>query len=161
MSMLDFYFVFVVAFLGAYAGKENTTKLYRRLGIPTLIILYVFYYTNCLISVLVGLFVSIVLSMGYGENSVLKKIFSRDFYIRSVVALLLSLSFLPLVLFCAVYYKLYIVLSIYLVFGWAVFGGDEVIKDEGKIHGLLIEDLILYGILGLYCTLLLTNYIKL
>ena len=92
--------------------------------------------------------------MGYGlpdkndEGSFLGRIavkISRkyaDALVRGFVAILLSVPLFILNSSKAVFP------AILLIAMWILFGGDTFIKNEGKIAGLLIEDLILYGMLG-------------
>ena len=65
-------FVFLISFLGAYAGIENTSKNWRRVGIPVISTIYAYSQMWSIVGWLKSLwtvsimFMSFFLSMGYG-----------------------------------------------------------------------------------------------
>lgn len=153
-------FILITAFLGAYAGKARTQLFWRRLLIPLLAALYAI-SKHLTVASLAPLLWAIPLSMGYGlpdENdsgSFLGRLAVRisrryaDAIVRGIIAVLLSI---PLFILAGAQALLP---AFILIIVWALFGGDAIIKGEGLVAGLLVEDLILYGALGLSLVLAL------
>lgn len=146
----------ITAVLGAYAGKEGTSLFWRRFGIPLLLSAYACWVKNSFTGLWL-MFLWPILSIGYGipdetdEGSTLGRFFKRHFKypssaLRGFIAVLMALCFLPLVGDGV----RWTIGSIVLILVWMCFGGDDVVKGEGEIAGLLVEDLILYGTLGAY-----------
>ncbi len=146
-------FILTTAILGAYAGKSGTSLSYRRLFLPLAATIYALHLHYKAAS-LVPLLWAIPLSLGYGlpdkndDGSFLGRIavkISRryaDALVRGFIAVLLSIPLFILNPHRAIPAALLLIIS------WALFGGDSFIKNEGKIAGMLVEDLILYGVLG-------------
>lgn len=80
---------------------------------------------------------------------------------RGFIAVLLSLSLSGLVFLHQVSLPTWLVASALLGAFWFVFGGDDIIKGEGRVKllgkDLLVEDLILYGALGVYANCLING----
>ena len=146
----------VTAILGAYAGAEGTSLAFRRVGIPLICGVYAFCVTGHLWAILPYLGWFGVLSLGYGKpdgtdaGSWLGRVFKRDMLIRGFLAVLFSLCMLLTVSD----YHGWVLKSGLLILIWSIFGGDDIVKNEGTVRlfgkEVLIEDLILYGSLGGY-----------
>ena len=159
-GVIGMLFVFLIALLGAYAGASGTSLAFRRLGIPFLAGVYSALKTGDWKVGLVFLIWIAFLSMGYGKpdendsGSFLGRIFKRDCIIRPVIACLLALPTLVFVKIGTISFLSWYVATNWLIIIWGLFGGDDVIDKEGKIRflgkDLLVEDLVVYGMLGLY-----------
>lgn len=145
----------LIAFLGAYAGKEGTSLAWRRWGIPAVLIAYAWptYEAKALILLLL----IPILSIGYGEDALLRKWAEKvtaypNALTRSIIAGLAAVVIMSIV---GPGMKEFF-WTLFLTIIWYNFGGDDIIKNEGTIGGLLVEDLILYSALGLYASVLLS-----
>ena len=81
-------------------------------------------------------FLMFLLAIGYGENSALMKVFKRDWIVRIVYGILLSIPFLILGVWIA---------PILLAGAWSIRAGGFKIY---KTYDFLFEDLIRYTTLG-------------
>lgn len=157
----------ITAILGAYAGAEGTSLTWRRIGIPLICAIYTFIHTRQIWAVLPYLLWIAIFSLGYGKpdkddkGSFLGRLLKKDSLIRGFIALLLSLCLSAEVFLHQVTLMLWLGCSAVLVGIWAIFGGDEIVKGEGKIRllgkDLLVEDLILYGAVGGYISCLING----
>jgi len=113
-----------IIFLYAYGGADNTSKAWRRIGVPLVISLYLWN--------LLGLLMVIPLMIGYGETSWLCKLCKSNILTRlvigtimAIILCLLKLSLLPL-----------------LFIAWYVLWTAILKIDDYEIKGLLVEELL-------------------
>jgi hypothetical protein len=156
--------------LGTFSGSNDTSKAWRRWGIPTLIVgVGVFHSWWCILSFcIVG-----ILSMGYGvpddfdDGSDLGRFWYKilgadtlkiDFAVRGTIALLviISMLYVPIVggswllygVMSAVYFLIHVAFS-------AIISGEPVWHVDK--YEFLSEDLIVYTNLGVYCLTLVSS----
>lgn len=129
---------FGMLFSGLIGGQGH--KWLRRYGIPIIAII-----GGKFNKILPYLFIGGVLSIGYGENSILMRILGADGLVRLVYAILLSLPFL----FWGM--KRWITACIALILSFQVRAGS--LGHIGSFD-VLIEDIVRYSVLG---TLLIIN----
>lgn len=155
-------------FLGSYAGASNTSKQFRRIGIPCIIASMAYGYTQNLWVLTIGLMI-LVLSIGYGtpshndEGSVLGKFWHKitkgnelytNLLTRGTISILICLSLLsiPIIKNNWNLYKLCslgIILS-YTNFTWRDLGTFKFLKKD-----LLWSEFIVYfSIVGLSAILI-------
>lgn len=157
-------------FLGSYAGAENTSKMWRRLGIPFILTWYLFFTTFNWLSLLL-MFMIFPLSIGYGlpcektgdEGSSLGRFyynFSKENWkianvlLRVHIALLIGVSCLIIPLlkgnWSPYIWGVFIVCWVNGLFSWQ---NLKSIKIFGK--DLLISEMVTWGIIGYYITILI------
>lgn len=131
----------VCGFLGAYGGTEGTSLAWRRIGIPAYLSAIGCYLVG--IKALIFLLMIGIFSLGYGEDSWLRKIYHKDYLVRGFIGLLCGA-----VIYAVSRHWWGLLVSVV----WAIFGGDAIIDNEGAIRlmgkKLLVEDLVVYGITG-------------
>jgi len=139
---IKFLFSFICTILGALGGQG--LKFLRRYFIPLILISLAFYkYKNPFVFLLLSLIGCY--SLGYGENSFLRKLFNgSNILTRGFISLLKCLSFLILVILSSKW-LVYIlggilIISIGSFISWRDLGVIKVFNKE-----LLIVDLIVYG----------------
>ena len=130
--------VVIVTIMGMVGGQM--VKGVRRFGIPGITMSWTTYKATkekpkwreyCLV------LLAFILSMGYGENSWLRKLCKEDWITRIAYGLILSVPFLVLQLWVA---------PLVLALAWSVrAGGFKIYKD----YDFLLEDLVRYFALGL------------
>ena len=143
---------FINTILGVLGGQG--LKFLRRYFIPLILTSLAFYkYRNPFVFLLLSLIGCY--SLGYGENSFLRKLFNgSNILTRGFISLLKCLSFLVLVILSGKW-LIYILGSILIILtgsliSWRDLGTIKVFNKE-----LLIVDLIVYGIDSLVGVLLL------
>lgn len=149
--------------LGAYAGSQNTSKAWRRYGIPFIIVVFGCFHTwwSLLSLSLIG-----ILSSGYGipdgndSGSSLGRFWYKvfdshkmiDVGVRGTIGLLIIISCLyaPILSQKWVFYGVSagVYLLIHILFT-AIISGEPVIKTGNK--QFLVEDFIAYAALGAFC----------
>lgn len=150
----------ITAILGAYAGAEGTSLAWRRVGIPAVMFArHLLHHLPPAGLITYALWVGI-LSLGYGipdehdKGSFLGRWLKKDWLVRGFIAISLSIASALQVFTGGATTLRWLLCSCVLGAIWAVFGGDSVVKGEGKVRllgkDLLVEDLILYGSLGGY-----------
>jgi hypothetical protein len=132
------------ALLGALGGSRNSSKLFRRLGIPVLVAIAALclekYWYLASAAALIG-----VLSMGYGETSWLRRMCDGDdAATRMVYGMFFMFCFLPA--FSSVVLAVMAIVATGFVFGmFGVMLKNEPVIEIGKLQ-LLVEDMIVYGV---------------
>ena len=128
-----FLTVLISSIFGMWGGQKN--KAVRRFGIPFL-------------SLIVGkkkalpfLLLPIILSMGYGENSILYEKLGSDTLVRFVYAVLLSIPF--------IFYGFirWVISCVLLVLVFQVHAGS--LGHIGWFGDILLEDIFRYSALGI------------
>ena len=143
---------FLIGILGAFAGSEGTSLLWRRCGIPLI-------FTVCALIELKSLWVIFLmtiwgwLSLGYGEDSFLRKLYKGNNYLtRGTIGILISLSFLviPVIRSNWIFYFLGSlgIILVYALNSWRGYG-QFILKWKGKNIYLLKVDMVTYGVLGM------------
>jgi len=167
-----FLFITIIlsGILGALGGAENSSKLYRRLGIPMVLILngYLILHTHWTYSLLLLI---LPLSIGYGtydssdpKNSLLieffykktQSIFKASYFTKGIIALVTILCLLPIVIIKHNYIP-FIIGSIGIILTYL----EISIKDNGTFYlfkkQLLKTDFYVYSLLT-SCILIIIYY---
>ena len=156
----------ICALLGAWGGAENTTKGWRRVGIPLTIASFALCVLRRLWLLTTGS-LGFVLSLGYGvPNPYVSKpskigkfwynVFNKNeklamIFTRLTIGLLKGMCILsiPIIKGCWIPY----IIAVLLICAVNIlFGGDALIRNEGTItlfgKKLLWEEIIIHGIVG-------------
>jgi len=162
----------ITGLLGAYGGAENTSKGWRRVGIPLLLtIIALLMLKNWWVLTIMSL--AGVLSLGYGMPCPLdavpsklglfwSKVFKNpkraEIAVRATIGLLQGLSVIIIPILKGNWYG-YFVASLWIIVVNIFLGGNAFIKDEGTFNflgkELLVEEYVIYFWLGLIVSLLL------
>ena len=160
----------ICGLLGAYGGAEGTSKNWRRLGIPILLTILALIVLRNHWVLTMGL-LGIVLSLGYAippgnssdlgyffYNTFKEDLFLTDISTRMAIGSLIGLTLLSIPIIKG-NWLLYIFACFIICMVNGLFGGDGIIKREGMFYlfgkDLLVEDIILYGVLGLCVSVLI------
>lgn len=143
---------FIIGFLGAYSGSEGTSLLWRRCGIPvifTICALIEIQHISCIFLMSIWGW----LSLGYGEDSFLRKLYKGNNYLtRGTIGFLISLSFLVIPILKGNFF-IYSIFSIAIILTWSLISwrdfGTVIFKFKRKQYYLLKVDFICYGLLGI------------
>lgn len=134
----------ICSFLGAWGGSRNTSRAWRWLGIPLVLVIasllrYSFSYLNFLPLLCAG-----PLSLGYGEDAFLRKLFrGSNLWTRLTIGVLSAviLFFVNMPNWWVLYIP-----AMYVLWG-VLIPGEPVIRF-GK-YEILVEDLLIYWSYGL------------
>lgn len=132
------------AILGALGGSRNSSKLFRRLGIPLLVAIaavslgkHTFLYTS------IGLFV-VLAWCGYGDESWIRRIAKSDSATRFIYGALFGAAFWPgITSLQAGILSIVATACVFDLFG-VLLKNEPVIEIGDK--QLLVEDMIVYGV---------------
>ena len=155
-------------FLGAYGGADQTSKNWRRIGIPLLltILAYLILQSYYCITIMI---MCAMLSLGYGipdptdEGSHLGRFFYNlfkgnhlraDIFTRGTIGLLVSLTLIPIPILKH-NWILYLICSlgiiiVYALISWRNLGVTKLLGKE-----LLLSDIYTYSTLTLLATILI------
>lgn len=143
---------FLIGFLGSFAGSEGTSLLWRRCGIPlifTICALFEIQHISCIFLMSIWGW----LSLGYGEDSFLRKLYNGNNYLtRGTIGLGISLSFLVIPILKGNWMFYFLgslgIILVYAFNSWRGYG-QFIIKSKNKIYYLLKVDFVTYSVLGI------------
>jgi len=162
---------FIIGFLGAYAGSENTSLLWRRCGIPVI-------FTMCALIATMNIYTFFLMSLwgwfsiGYGipdatdEGSTIGRFwynifnnkFLTDIFTRGTVALGICFSFSIMPILKGNWLIYFIgciqILFIYMYNSWRGYGVIA-FKIKEKNYQLCYSDIVTYMVLGISGLLIL------
>jgi hypothetical protein len=124
-------------------GADGYSKLYRRIGVPLVVLINSLFVAKISVGLSVLAFVLLFgsLSAGYGVNSRLTKFLKDPYLVRGVVGFLCALSALPLMWGNWNLFGYYTVMLV----SWWTFNGNQKFKFEAEIEefgmGIMISSL--------------------
>ena len=144
----------IIGLLGTVGGQNH--KWVRRFIIPLIFTICAFIELKSIYVILL-MSISGWLSLGYGENSILRKFWKQNnCYTRGTIGVLISLSLL-IVPILKNNWLIYLLGSLGIILVWALIShkgfGEFKIKLFGKEYNCLKVDFVTYGITGI-CVLL-------
>ena len=155
---MDLIFILTVMAFGMIGGQVH--KPARRFGVPILTVIYSIYNDikdskGSKVRNLIFLLLAPILIMGYGENSKLLKIFKKDWIVRIVYGVLISIPFGLFVLANDLNFFIYIICLASLVLAYSTKAGR--LGHIGEFD-FLIEDMIRFSVIGRLIILLTKGY---